>query len=235
MKKIWESLIQRILEEPQWKAISLSVLLSISESGIYEILVKIGERERVNKPSTRWSTAEDRPISASIRQKAIFVQNWNAKHQCKYNCARLFCYYEKLQEQYNVRGSAHQRSLINLLAFKADPSIFRSAFSSLVFRLRQRNLMAGAGDKDRCDSISPNGYVCTITSSPVVIYADCCPRCRVSLYLTGILFYDFFRRERILRVNDAYAFSRDTRWANPLWPIFTLYDNHEDCIYSLWD
>ena len=48
-----------------------------------------------------------------------------------------------------------------------------------------------------------------ITSSPVVIWADCCLRgCHVSLYFTGVLVYDFFERELILRVNDAYALGK---------------------------
>lgn len=73
---------------------------------------------------------------------------------------------------------------------------------SLAFRLRQRN--HGGADAIKIDAIP---FLLAVMydneCSPVVIYADCCLRRRVSLRLTGILFYDFFRRERILRVNDA--------------------------------
>lgn len=69
----------------------------------------------------------------------------------------------------------------------------------------------------------------------VVIYADCCFRCRLSLYFMGILFYDLFARENVLdpRGNVLTPLSQDTRSNDlPAWPIFTFYGNHRDCTFT---
>lgn len=45
----------------------LTARIAISEFDIYEILVKIAERERVNKLSTRWSIVEDLALWSLLR------------------------------------------------------------------------------------------------------------------------------------------------------------------------